>query len=361
MLHSRSFRYRLFADDRQTRDGGIPQWSPPVESFSRCRYFTVGPVVVQPGILATALSRGNDAVIMLGVSHWPLTWLAAALARLSGKRVLFWTHGWIRRERGLRGWLRKCFYRLADGLLLYGDTARQIGIEQGFDSRRLHVVYNSLDHDSHVMLRAPLNVAEAQRLRREWFNDENLPVVVCCSRLTVVRRLDLLVDAAAVLLRRGTPVGVLLIGDGPERENIAERAAERGVPIHFRGACYDEAELYRLVSCCNATVAPGKVGLTAIQSLSFGTPVITHADPDEQMPEWEAVVPGKTGSLFQANDVADLADTIAEWTRDPMPTEAHRQNCFRMVDHHWNPDYQLEVIERALQGLPAQDPPKMKW
>jgi glycosyltransferase involved in cell wall biosynthesis len=361
MLCSRSFRYRLFADERPERDGGIRQWQPPREVFTPCRYFMAGPILVQPGIIPAALGRDAETVILLGVSHWPMTWIAAALARLSGKRVLFWTHGWIKRERGFRGWLRNRFYRLADGLLLYGDTARRIGIEEGFDPRRLHVVYNSLDHDTHTKLRAPLDITAAKQIRREWFGNEQLPIVVCCSRLTTVRRLDLLVDAAALLRRRGTPVGVLLIGDGPARAALAAQAAERGVPIHFYGECYDEAELYRLVSCCNATVAPGKVGLTAIQSLSFGTPVITHGDPDDQMPEWEAVVPGKTGSLFRPNDVEDLADTIAQWTRAPLPDESHRRDCFRMVDHHWNPDYQLEVIERALQGLPAREPAQITW
>jgi glycosyltransferase involved in cell wall biosynthesis len=355
MLRSRLFRYRLFADDRQERDGGIRQWRPPAEAFARCRYFMAGPILVQPGIIPAALGRDVEAVILLGVSHWPTTWIAAVLARLAGTRVFFWTHGWTKRERGFRGWMRNRFYRLADGLLLYGDTARRIGIDEGFDPRRLHVVYNSLDHDSHTKLRAPLDIAAAKQIRREWFGDEQLPVVV------TVRRLDLLVDAAALLRRRGTPVGVLLIGDGPARAALAARAAERGVPIHFHGACYDEAELYRLVSCCNATVAPGKVGLTAIQSLSFGTPVITHGDPDDQMPEWEAVIPGRTGSLFRPNDVEDLADTIARWTRTPLPDESQRRDCFRMVDHHWNPDYQLEVIERALQGFPAQEPTKIMW
>ena len=54
-----------------------------------------------------ALSREFDAVILLGNMQFLSTWIAALLARVIGKRVLMWTHGVLRRERGVRGCVRR--------------------------------------------------------------------------------------------------------------------------------------------------------------------------------------------------------------------------------------------------------------
>ena len=42
-------------------------------------------------------------------------------------------------------------------------------------------------------------------------------------------------------------------------------------------------------------VSPGNVGLTAIHSLSYGTPVLTHNNFNNQMPEVESIQPGFNG------------------------------------------------------------------
>lgn len=46
-------------------------------------------------------------------------------------------------------------------------------------------------------------------------------------------------------------------------------------------------------------VSPGNVGLTAMHSLVFGCPVITHNCFEWQMPEFEAIQPGITGDFLR--------------------------------------------------------------
>jgi glycosyltransferase involved in cell wall biosynthesis len=165
----------------------------------------------------------------------------------------------------------------------------------------------------------------------------------------------LLIEAAARLRGEGFPVALLLVGDGPERAALEQLAKERNVPAHFAGACYDEAQLARFTMASNVTVAPGKVGLTAIQSLAFGTPVVTHDDISDQMPEWEAIIPGRNGSLFRKNDVAALADSMRPWLAAPGVDAAIRAECHRAIDRFYNPDMQRRAIERAVEGKPADD------
>lgn len=98
--------------------------------------------------LKLAMRRDIAVIIFLGNVNFLSTWLAALLAMLTRKRVLFWTHGWLRKEQGTKANIRNLFYRLAHGLLLYGNRAKMIGIENGFAKDRMYVVYNSLDYQT---------------------------------------------------------------------------------------------------------------------------------------------------------------------------------------------------------------------
>jgi glycosyltransferase involved in cell wall biosynthesis len=73
------------------------------------------------------------------------------------------------------------------------------------------------------------------------------------------------------------------------------------------------------------------------------------------MPEWEAIIPGKTGDLFLNEDVEDLARVLERWFANAPDRQALRDQCFRMIDRFWNPQNQHRLIRRALDGLPAND------
>jgi glycosyltransferase involved in cell wall biosynthesis len=314
-----------------------------------------GPFMWQWGAIRWAASRRFDTVIMHSVPHWPCTWIGAAIARLLGKRVLFWGHGWLSRPRGAKGLVRNAFHRLAHEILSYGRISKAHALELGWPAERLHVIYNSLDLAQQRAIRARITPASRSAVRTKLFGDASVPVVICTSRLIQVRRLDQLLEALAELGRRGLPANLVLVGDGPERARLEADAARLGVRVHFEGACYDEERLAALITASNATVVPGRVGLTAIHSITYGVPVVSHGDPDDQFPEWEAVIPGRTGSHFRKGDVASLADAIEPWIRMAEPPDSVRAACDALVDRFWNPDYQRRAIERAVCGEPADD------
>jgi hypothetical protein len=133
------------------------------------------------------------------------------------------------------------------------------------------------------------------------------------------------------------------------------QAKRLGVRVHFEGACYDEARLGALIMSSNVTVSPGKTGLTAVHSIGYGIPVVSHDDPDDQGPEYEAIIPGRTGSLYRRGDVASLAEAIKPWLAGAVTDPKVREACIAFVDRFWNPAYQRRAIERAVCGAPADD------
>ncbi|HVW70337.1 MAG TPA: glycosyltransferase [Steroidobacteraceae bacterium] len=307
----------------------------------------------QWGSVGPALWGNFDAYILEGDAYYLSSWVGAILAKLRRRRVLFWSHGWTRHDTGLKHWVRALFYHLADGLLLYGERARSIGIECGFAPERLHVMYNSLDFDDQCRRSAEVSADEIHSLRRDLFGPEPVPVVIGTARLTERKRFDLLIRALGLINRSGRRVDLLLVGDGPARASLETLARSERVKVVFAGACYDEPGLARYFACASVTVMPGEVGLTCMHSLGYGVPVVTHGDPARQMPEFEAIVPGETGDLFAPDDVMDLATKLDRWTRLPGVEPAVRTACLARIETRYNARAQARAIELALSGVPA--------
>ena len=342
----------VLAGDRDTTDSTIRAARTPASMeyvVCPCRPLPGG-ATWQSGLIQLARRPDIDTIIYLGCPEFASTWVSAAVARLSGKRVLYWTHGWTRRDKFFRSLAKRAFFRLAHSLLLYGNIAKKLGMECRFPEERMHVIYNSLNYDQQSRIRDGIGPEELRNVRRYLFPDPTDPILICTARLTAACRFDLLLNAQRLLLAQGHPVNVLLVGDGPERARLQDAAKDLGWRVRFYGECYDEPLLARLIMAADATVSPGKVGLTAIHSMAYGRPVITHQNFDRQGPEVEAIVPGRTGDLFCEGDVWDLAEAIHRWTPAAAPAAQVRADCIRIVERFYNPSYQRRAIDRALNG-----------
>lgn len=108
------------------------------------------------GCLLLIYRRRPKAVIFLGNPYIISNWTSAVFCRILGIKVLFWTHGWLSPKRDLKSFIRNAYYRLADGLLLYGNRAKQIGVQNGIPEDKMHVIYNSLDYDRQKVVRDTL-------------------------------------------------------------------------------------------------------------------------------------------------------------------------------------------------------------
>ncbi len=284
-----------------------------------------------------------------------LTWdtclsypLFMLIARMRKKKIYVWGHGLkslTHKGAPLDSWM----LRRIDGFFIYGSKGKERMVELGMDGDKIHVINNSLT--GRLERRAEESL-QSPAVSGHFGND--LPTLLFVGRLTAVKRLDLLLRAAALNRGEGVDYNILIIGDGPERDRIEALARELGLDgrIWMYGACYDENQLNRLIYNCDVCCSPGNVGLTALHALSYGVPVITHSDFETQMPEYEAIIPGKTGALFERGNVSDLAATIASWLRSHSGGEARaevREACYRAINAEWNADAQIEVFRKFIR------------
>jgi glycosyltransferase involved in cell wall biosynthesis len=317
----------------------------------------LGNISWQWGAIKAGFSRQFDTIIIMAIPHNLGNWGCALAARLTGKRLLLWTHGYSSKKHGLKRLLHKSLYRLAHGFLLYGHTGKCRCINAGFSPDRCHVIYNSLDLEQQKYERNRLRESDIVRTREEFFGDARIPMMTCITRMRPMRRLHILLEAHKLLLDRGLDVGMLLIGDGPIQSTLEAQADRLGIRnrIIFYGACYEEETLARLLSACDVCVSPGNIGLTAMHSLVYGVPVITHDDLQQQAPESEAIIPGKTGDFFRIDDPIDLADVLQRWLTKHSAKRKIQENCKTILDRFYTPQLQAELITRAALGRKPDD------
>lgn len=280
---------------------------------------------------------------LYSLSLWALLLLKPIVARK--KKVYLWSHGWYGRENRAKTLLKRLFFALPDGSFFYGDHARNVMAKAGGNVDNVWVIHNSLDYDTQLELRRE---AKATDIFRNHFGNEN-PNLIFLGRLTPSKKLDLAIEAIARLQAQGQPLNLTIVGNGSDRERLERYASEKGVNVWFYGECYDQATNSELLTSADLCISPGNVGLTAIHSMMFGTPVITHDHYPNQGPEFEAIHPGTTGDFFKENSVDDLARAISGWfARDNYNREATRRNCYDEIDRYWNPTFQVETIKRHI-------------
>lgn len=308
----------------------------------------LGALSYKKGILRQ-LRKGYTHFVLLGETHDLSIWLFCLLSRFFyRKKVFLWTHGWYGKESKMEQILKKVLYRLPNGgLLLYGNYAKSLMVDEGFNPKKLFVIHNSLSYEEQLKIRECLVRTDVYE---KHFGNRNA-VLVFVGRLTQIKRLDLLISALKACKERGNVYNLILIGGGEMKEHLASLVHEAQMEdnIWFYGPCYDEHELSSLIYNADVCVSPGNVGLTAIHAMTYGTPVITHDYFPYQMPEFEAIHDGETGAFFHYNDDRSLSLAIDNWINSQGNSrEMVRNACFKEIDNNWTPQFQMDVLRSVL-------------
>ena len=290
------------------------------------------------------LYRKYDAFLVTGEFNWAY-FPFLLLCRLTGKKVYAWGHGL--RKPGSYPRLRRFFYDSLAGFFIYGEKGKERMVSLGFPAEKIHVIYNSLcARDEVPALRSSLK----SDIYIKHFGNAD-PVLFFSGRLTSVKRIDMLLTAVIRLNAEGCHCNAVLVGDGAERQKLETMVSRAGLGdrVWFYGKCYDESHLAGLIYNADLCVSPGNSGLVAVHSMMYGTPVATHGDFELQMPEYETVVPGKTGVLFDRGSNDSLIDAIRSWLSSGHDREEVRKDCAEMIAGKWNSDCQMEVFRKYLQ------------
>ncbi|MEL6428514.1 MAG: glycosyltransferase family 4 protein [Planctomycetota bacterium] len=182
--------------------------------------------------------------------------------------------------------------------------------------------------------------------------------VVFAGRMVPNKRVDRILDALALLARRGSRLSALFIGKGPERARLMARAESLGLGdrlewVEWIGDLTELAEAYRTSrACVCASTCEGGPRFT-VEAMACGTPVVST--PVGVM--GELLADGEAGRLagFDVESLAvALADVLThEGRRRERGAEAVRR--VQRFEYHAALERYARGLERLSQGLGLGD------
>ncbi|MFD7121754.1 glycosyltransferase [Streptomyces sp. NPDC059883] len=249
---------------------------------------------------------------------------------VSDRTTLRWTGEWARRHRIPSVMVS---HETADGVLrtwgvpgvAAGRAADRLNLRTAWAYSRIVCTTEWAEREflrigARNVVRAPLGV-DLRRCTPDRYDAElrsryartGEVLLVLGSRLSVEKRPGTALDALAELRKRGVPAVLVVAGDGPLRAGLVRRARAERLPALFLGHVRDREAMADLQASADICLAPGPAetfGLSALEALACGTPVVASAS--SALPE----VIGDAGIAARDNASA-FADAIQELQARP--------------------------------------------
>jgi N-acetyl-alpha-D-glucosaminyl L-malate synthase BshA len=222
---------------------------------------------------------------------------------------------------------------------LKDDTMKLFNIH-----RDIRVIYNFIDFD------------RFKKVNKEHFKKivapNNERILVHTSNFRRVKRVE---DVVRIFQQVHTrvPSKLLMIGDGPERQNAERLCRELGLDNDVRFLGKQDA-IEELLAICDLFLMPSEnesFGLAALEAMACEVPVVSSNSGG--LPEVN--IHGVTGFMSNAGDVNEMAHYAVRLLEDETMLQQFRENALsqaRQFDlHKILPDYEAyyeEVLERSV-------------
>ncbi len=200
--------------------------------------------------------------------------------------------------------------RFIDFYIGVSKNYREMLIKRGFNPSRIYTLYNGIDFS----LIIPAYTRSEFSKKYNVPLDEDDTVIGILARLDPVKGLDVLLNAAAIVLKQNTKVKFLIGGDGEQRIALERKAASLGIAdnVFFLGW----VDKYEFLNCIDINV------LTSL-SESFpyaileGTQLGKATVSSDVGGLSDLIDSGRNGFLFKPGDYKKFADQLLAIIKNP--------------------------------------------
>ena len=225
--------------------------------------------------------------------------------------------------------IRKYYYtKLIDASVVYIDDAKKIASSYGLKEDSIFVSTNSPDTDL-------IFKASEEIVNEELILPENQYRIIHVGRLVKWKRVDLLIEAVALLKNEIPEIELLIVGKGKEEKNLKKQVEKLNIQenVKFIGGVYENKELGRYLKACSVYVLAGMGGLSINQAMAFGKPVICSiADGTEK----RLVRTDFNGYYFENGNETDLAYKIKALLSDVDKLKRFGENSLSIIKNEVN-------------------------
>jgi glycosyltransferase involved in cell wall biosynthesis len=287
-----------------------------------------------------------DALIVEANPRYLATTSAVKWMHAHGRKVIGWglgalsltpspllaKHGALAPQgEGFRGRAWTNFIRQFDGLISYSRRGADEYAARGFPRERIFVAFNAVSP-------RPLSPLPS---RSPTF--EEPPVVLFVGRLQARKRVDDLLRACSETELKPR---LIIVGDGPEREQLESLAKQVYPSAEFIGARHG-AELKPYFKAADLFVLPGTGGLAVQEAMSYGLPIIVAQGDGTQ----DDLVRESNGWQIPPDDYQALVLTLRLALSDVGRLRAMGAESYRIVSEEINLEKMVEVFVQAANSL----------
>jgi glycosyltransferase involved in cell wall biosynthesis len=230
-------------------------------------------------------------------------WLLLLLRKILKKKSVLHGHAWPRGGKNKRSdRVRHLMRWLADTVIVYTEAEAE-ELKEKMPDKHIVAAPNAL-YSKSVMGAAP-NQSEAKNF-------------IYSGRLVTSKKPKILIEAfASVVDRLPADCNLIFVGDGPLRVALEtySRKLKLESRVVFKGQIYDFETLRELYGKSIASISPGYVGLSLIQSFAFGVPMIIAQD-EPHCPEIEAAIEGVNSRMFVSDSRSSLSKALLDFVQD---------------------------------------------
>ena len=205
-------------------------------------------------------------------------------------------------------WIVGAKYGLVRRVVAISAAVRDVLVEQGVPAGKIALVHDAVDVSD---WQDPCGRAERNA---EFRLEPGVPAGAMVAQFRSRKGHWVLIDALAILRRRGLKPNMVLFGAGPLRANVAALADVAGVTDQIRFAGF-RRDLHRWLGSFDFCVLPALLeglGVSALQAGAAGVPVVGARAGG--LPE--VIEHGATGVLCPPGDAGALATAIAGFVED---------------------------------------------
>ena len=282
---------------------------------------------------------------------------ARPAARLAGTPVVVTTEHsigetHIERRPMTRG-VRALYFAseaFSDATIAVSGVVRQRLVDWGLPASKIVTIPNGVDAAA-----LAFDPAARARVRAEFGIAPDAYVIGCLGRLDPNKRVDLVMEAAAGMLGDGCTM--LVVGRGEDHDRLAAAADRLGIAEHvvFAGYQSDSAAMLSAVDCYVAASVQETFGLSVLEALATGLPVLYTTCPALDGIETDRArrVPG---------DAAVIGEALRRLRQAPtprsVPTEVFAQYGMASVVRQTDDLYDDLLARRRARRRPGRTAPR---
>ena len=256
---------------------------------------------------------------------------------LGARRLVSTKHNDDPFRAGAFRFVERALARRAERIIAITNALGRFQIERvGLPADKVEVIHYGLDDPPQAWgTNAPDDVPADAR------------VLLAVLRLEPQKGVDVAVRSLPAILEEHPSARLVVLGEGPQREELEELARSIGVPLSLLGRVPDVAAWLRRADLLVHPARWEGFGLALLEAMLASLPVV--ATDVSSIPE--IVVDGETGRLVPPDDPAPLAAAVNAVLADP--GDLGERGCLR-AQEKFNvgrmADRTLAVYERALRA-----------